>query len=79
MGVNLVVAVTDSDWFDMLRRRPDLTEVNFWAPSPNNFHALEAGELFLFKLRAPRNMIVGGGSLHTCQHIASVHCLGCFW
>lgn len=61
MGVNLVVAVTDSDWFDMLRNRPDLMEVNFWAPSPKNFHALETGELFLFKLHAPRNMIVGGG------------------
>ena len=33
MGVNLVVAVTDGDWFDTLRHRPDLAEVNFWAPS----------------------------------------------
>lgn len=32
-SVNLVVAVTDDDWFDMLRQRPDLDEVNFWAPS----------------------------------------------
>ena len=61
MSINLVVAVTDSDWFEMLRRQPDLSEVNFWAPSPRNFKALEPGELFLFKLRAPRNVIVGGG------------------
>lgn len=61
MGVNLVVAVTDSDWFDALRHRPDLAEVNFWAPSAANFRALEPGELFLFKLHAPRNFIVGGG------------------
>jgi len=61
MSVNLVVAVTDSDWFETLRRRPDLSEVNFWAPSGINFKALQPGELFLFKLHAPRNFIVGGG------------------
>ena len=61
MGINLVVAVTDSDWFEMLRRRPDLDEVNFWSPSEKNFKALTPGELFLFKLHAPRNFIVGGG------------------
>lgn len=56
-----MVAVTDSDWFDMLSRRPDLSEVNFWAPSGTGFKALEPGELFLFKLHSPRNFIVGGG------------------
>jgi putative restriction endonuclease len=61
MGVSLVVAVTDDDWFEMLRRRPGLAEVNFWAPSAANFRALQPGELFLFKLHAPRNTIVGGG------------------
>jgi putative restriction endonuclease len=61
MGINLVVAVTDDAWFAMLRERSDLPEVNFWAPSAANFRALQAGELFLFKLHAPRNVIVGGG------------------
>ena len=61
MGVSIVVAVTDSDWFEMLRHRPDLVEVNFWAPSGAGFRALRPGELFLFKLHAPRNVIVGGG------------------
>lgn len=61
MGVSLVVAVTDDDWFEMLRARPDLAEVNFWAPSAASFRALQPGELFLFKLHAPRNWIVGGG------------------
>lgn len=60
-GVNLIVAVTDDDWFSLLRRMPDLKEVNFWAPSDSSFKALKPGELFLFKLRAPRNAIVGGG------------------
>jgi putative restriction endonuclease len=61
MSVNLVIAVTDSDWFEMLRRQPNVAEVNFWAPSAASFRALQPGELFLFKLHAPRNMIVGGG------------------
>ena len=29
MGLNLVIAVTAGDWFDMLRRQPNLAEVNF--------------------------------------------------
>lgn len=61
MGINLVVAVTDSDWFEMLRQQPDQPEVNFWSPSGSLFRALQPGELFLFKLHAPRNVIVGGG------------------
>jgi putative restriction endonuclease len=61
MGLNLVIAVTDGDWFDMLRQRPACDEVNFWAPSATIFRALQPGELFLFKLHAPRNFIVGGG------------------
>ena len=61
MAINLVVAVTDYDWFRTLSQLPDLSEANFWAPSPKNFRALQAGELFLFKLHAPHRMIVGGG------------------
>lgn len=55
------MAVTDGDWFNQLRRQPELAEVNFWSPSPKSFRALQPGELFLFKLHAPINMIVGGG------------------
>jgi putative restriction endonuclease len=61
MAVNLVVAITDYDWFQSLRVREDWPEVNFWAPSATNFKALRSGEFFLFKLHAPRNFIVGGG------------------
>ena len=60
-----LVGVTDDDWFEFLRaahRRGGLEEVNFWQPSGNAaFRALEPGEPFLFKLHAPRNLIVGGG------------------
>jgi putative restriction endonuclease len=56
------VAITDRDWFDLLRSQPQLEEVNFWQPSgTHKFHALEPGELFLFKLHSPDNYIVGGG------------------
>jgi putative restriction endonuclease len=37
------------------------TEVNFWSPGAASFKALQPGELFLFKLHAPHNVIVGGG------------------
>ena len=60
-GINFVIAVTDGDWFETLRQRPDLDEINFWSPSARNFAALQPGELFLFKLHSPRNWIVGGG------------------
>ena len=61
MSVNLVIAVTDNNWFEYLSRRPGLTEVNFWTPSEKRFRALRPGELFLFKLHSPYNSIVGGG------------------
>jgi putative restriction endonuclease len=61
MTVRLIVAVTDGDWFNQLRQDPGVSEVNFWSPSNSNFRALEPGELFLFKLHAPNNFIVGGG------------------
>ncbi len=61
MSVQLIVAVTDGDWFDQLRQQPDLSEVNFWSPSNFSFRALQPGELFLFKLHSPNNFIVGGG------------------
>jgi putative restriction endonuclease len=60
-AVNLVIAVTDDDWFETLRSVSSLSEVNFWAPSGTGFKALQPGEMFLFKLHAPRNFIAGGG------------------
>src|SRR6516225_6385288 len=63
MSINLVIAVTDGDWFETLRRQPNLSEVNFWAPSASNFRALQPGEMFLFKPHSPHNVIVGGSLL----------------
>lgn len=56
------VGVTDFDWFRNLSAIPNIDEVNFWKPGGHTaFKALSAGELFLFKLKAPRNVVVGGG------------------
>ena len=59
--VKLYVGVTDRDWFETLSANPP-DEVNFWQPSGRTtFRVLQPGELFLFKLHAPDNFIVGGG------------------
>lgn len=56
----MYVGVTDQNWYQQLSsQKPD--EVNFWFPSGRSFKALKEGELFLFKLHAPLNYIVGGG------------------
>lgn len=59
-GVNFVIAVTDRGWLETLRQQPDLSEVNFWSPSPKGFQALQPGELFFFKPHRS-DVIVGGG------------------
>jgi hypothetical protein len=57
------VGVTDYDWFHFLSSLESVDEVNFWQPGgQTNFKALQPGELFLFKLHAPRNFIVGAGA-----------------
>jgi len=62
--VKMWVANTDPDWFDFLAAQPDIDEVNFWQPSGGTrFGAIQPGELFLFKLKSPRNAIGGFGVL----------------
>src|SRR3954470_7206735 len=56
------VANTDWDWYSFLSAGPPLDEVNFWRPSgKSQFAALDPGEPFFFKLKAPRNAIGGFG------------------
>jgi putative restriction endonuclease len=59
--MNLFVGLTDHDWYKHLcDLGPD--EVNFWWPSgKTGFRALEPGEPFLFKAKAPYRAIIGGG------------------
>ncbi len=54
------VGVTDKNWFDQLKAS-NSSEVNFWKPGSSTFKALQPYDLFLFKLHAPYNYIVGGG------------------
>lgn len=58
--MNLFLGVTDPDWFRFVR---DISppEVNFWRPGGQGFSALDPGEPFLYKLKAPFNAIAGGG------------------
>jgi len=56
------VGITDYEWYQLLASRPQLDELNFWQPGGSRiFRALQPGELFLFKLHAPRHSLVGGG------------------
>jgi hypothetical protein len=60
--VSLYVGITDYDWFRFLSTLQSVDDVNLWQPGGRtDFKALQPGELFLFKLHAPRNFIVGGG------------------
>jgi putative restriction endonuclease len=54
------VGVTDEQWFRYLQNQPSLDEVNFWSPGGRIVRA-ERGTPFLFKLKAPRNVIGGMG------------------
>ena len=68
--VKLWAANTDLEWFDFLAVQPDVDEVNFWQPSGNaNFGAIQPGELFLFKLKSPRNVIGGFGVLSQSSNL----------
>jgi len=60
IAIKIYVGVTDKEWYEQLRmQRPE--EVNFWKPGSSNFRALQANDMFLFKLHHPYNYIVGGG------------------
>ena len=54
---------TDNNWFDFLAKTSPHEEVNFWKPSEQRFRAIDEGELFLFRLKSPRDKIGGYGIL----------------
>lgn len=58
--MQIYVGITDFNWFHFLMERK-ASEVNFWKPGSQPFKALQENDLFLFKLHAPHNYIVGGG------------------
>jgi putative restriction endonuclease len=55
------VAPTDHGWYQFFLARQPVDEVNFWQPGGRNFRALQPGEPFFFKLKAPHDAIGGFG------------------
>lgn len=55
------IANTDQKWFDFLRSLGPQEEVNFWNPSDHYMFRGPVGSPFLFRLKAPVNMIGGFG------------------
>jgi putative restriction endonuclease len=59
--LKIYVGITDYDWFKTLKQA-NCDEINFWKPGGRtNFKVLNQGDLFLFKLHSPQDVIVGGG------------------
>ncbi|MBR1757333.1 MAG: HNH endonuclease [Lachnospiraceae bacterium] len=58
--MKMFVGVADAQMI-ALQREKRFDEINYWMPSTAAFRALEPGEMFLFKLHAPEDKIVGGG------------------
>lgn len=65
----LVVAVTNIEWFKLLRGLPPLEVVNFWRPGTANFKALQPGEMFYFMLASPIRKIGGYGTFDAFEHM----------
>lgn len=55
------IANTDQRWFEFLRSLLPQEEVNFWNPSDHYMFRGPVGSPFLFRLKAPVNMIGGFG------------------
>jgi putative restriction endonuclease len=54
---------TDGTWFGFLSSTGPHQDVNFWTPKPwgGRFGILDPGDVLLFRLKAPLNVIAGGG------------------
>ena len=62
-GMRAFVAVTNPEWYRFLSdpTRSGIPVVNFWKPGGGSFRALNDGEYFVFKAKAPINRVVGDG------------------
>ncbi len=58
--MRMYIGITDKDWFEIVKKEK-CEEVNFWKPGNANFKVLKENDIFLFKLHAPYDYIVGGG------------------
>lgn len=73
------VGLTDPDWYSFLQTRSKVDEVNFWQPHGERaFRALERGDLFFFKLRAPHKAIAGFGFFQRFESLPAWLAWDCF-
>lgn len=73
------VALTDPEWFSFLAGKPRVDEVNFWQPHGGRvFRALQKGDPFFFKLRAPWKMIAGFGFFERFEVLPAWMAWDCF-
>ncbi len=73
------IGLTDPDWYSFLNAQPHIDEVNFWQPHGNRaFRALNPGELFFFKLRAPLKTIAGFGFFERYERLPAWLAWDCF-
>lgn len=73
------IGLTDPDWYRFLASKQNLDEVNFWQPrGGHGFRALERGDPFFFKLRAPLKAIVGFGFFERFETLPAWLAWECF-
>jgi len=73
------IGLTDPDWYAFLYAHPHVDEVNFWQPHGNRvFRAIQPGEPFFFKLRAPLKKIAGFGFFERFEALPAWLAWECF-
>ena len=73
------IGLTDAEWYSFLSAHPRVDEVNFWQPHGERaFRALQRGELFFFKLRAPLKAIAGFGFFERYESLPAWLAWECF-
>lgn len=64
------IGLTDPDWHAFLAAQSRVDEVNFWQPHGGRaFRAIQPGDPFFFKLRAPQKDIAGFGFFERYQSL----------
>lgn len=73
------IGLTDPDWHSFLRSLPRVDEVNFWQPHGGRvFRAIQRGDPFFFKLRAPHKAIGGFGFFERYDSLPAWLAWDCF-
>ena len=76
---NGYIGLTDPNWYAYLSSHPHVDEVNFWQPHGNRvFRAIDPGEPFFFKLRAPLKGIAGFGFFERYEKLPAWLAWECF-